>query len=507
MGRSETREAPDASGTPLVARAEYGWALGAAAVVTLATAVPYLVAWAWTPLGQVWMGTTHNGMDTAVHWSWIAQAREGSFFLSNLFATEPQSGRFVHLWAWGIGALSALLQVPYVAVYHASRLLFTFTTVVLVYRLAAFVAGDPRARRWATAAVCVGAGLGWIVGLSGAPFGSADLVQPEVVTFQALYTSGLFAFSLTLFLLALVSLLEAERSGSSRWALAAGVAALLLVNVHTYDVVPLAAAWVAHLIVGRARRGAFSRPALRATAIAAAVAAPGVAWTAWYFLSDPVLQARVAVATASPPPGHYAVGFGLLLPLAVLGVSHESARRDMVLLLAAWAILQLGLGYAPVPFQRKLLMGVHVPIAMLAGLGLARIGARHHGRAVATVLLVLAALSNLFFVARDLNALSERRGDLSNFATYVPRDVYEGFVRARALPRSAVVAATPGYSPHVAAVAGRTTLPGHWGETPDYDRKRALVTGVLAGEMSLGAFAGETGATHLLVDGRLIELP
>jgi hypothetical protein len=441
-----------------------------------------------------------------VHWSWIVQARDGSFFLSNLFATEPQSGRFVHLWAWAIGSLSAVLHAPYVAVYHASRAAFTFTSVALLYRLAAFVTDDASGRRWATVTVVAGAGIGWLVGLLGAPFGSADLVQPEIVTFLALYSSGLFAFSITLFLLVLTGLLSAERSGRDRHAVIAGVAAFLLVNVHTYDAVPLAAAWGAYLLLVGIRRRAVPLRGLRASVIAAVLAAPAAVWMLWYVLGDPVFRLRAAVATPVLPPGHYLLGFGLLLPLAALGARYRGARRDMVAFLVAWGLIQFALAHLPVSVQRKLLMGVHVPIALLAGLGLARIRAWPRGSALSAVLLVVLSLGNVFFVARDLNVLAERGGDLSNFRTYVPADVAEGLARARLTPEDAVIATSPEFSPHVAMFAGRSTLPGHWGETPRYHEKRAVVNGLLAGRMSLAAFADATGATHLLVGETLVPL-
>ncbi|MEN8375010.1 MAG: hypothetical protein ABFS34_06120 [Gemmatimonadota bacterium] len=494
-------------GAPLIAPREWRWILAAAGAVTAFSAIPYLVAWTLTPPGHVWMGTTHNGVDTAVHWSWIVQARDGSFFLSNLFAAEPDSGRFVHLWAWGIGTVAAAARTPYAVVYHLARLLFTFTSVVLVYRLAAYVVPQTEPRRWATAVVAAGAGLGWLVGLSGAPFGSADLVQPEVVTFLALYSSGLFAFSITLFLLALTSLLEAERTGRTRDAIVAGLALLLLINVHTYDAVPLVVIVGAHLVIGRLRHGRFSTRLLRAAGIAAAVAAPAAAWMLWYLSTDAVFQLRAAVPTPSLPLGHYLLGFGLLIPLAVIGARTEGAERDMVVLLVAWAFLQLGLGYLPVGLQRKLLMGVHIPVALLAGLGMVRVRLRRGGLWAAAVVFVLLSLSNVFFTARDLHALISRGGDLSNFRAYVPRVTYDGFTRAGETPATAVIATSPEYSPHVAMVAGRTTLPGHWGETPHYREKQALVRAVLEERLSLAAFAGATGATHLLIDDRLILLP
>jgi hypothetical protein len=502
----EARTASDRSNATRFAAGEWPWALALAAVVALATTVPYLIAWAQTPPDHVWIGTTHNGTDTSVHFSWIVQARDGSFFLSNLFATEPQSGRFVHLWAWAIGALSALLHLPYVWVYHASRVAFTITSVVLVYRLAAHVTDEPLGRRWATATVVVGGGLGWLLGLAGAPFATADLVQPEVVTFLALYSSGLFAFSITLFLLVLTGLLSAERTGRDRDAVIAGAAAFLLINVHPYDAIPLAAAWTAYLLVLGIGTRSLPRRAFRASGIAAAIAAPAALWMLWYLLVDPVFMLRAAVATPALSPGHYLLGFGLLLPLAALGARYEPARRPMIALLVGWAVLQLGLGYLPTSVQRKLLMGIHVPIALLAGLGLARIHASRRGWAAAAALIVIVSLGNVFFVARDLSVLAERGGDLSDFRTYVPRDVVDGLAAAARTPRDAVIATSPEYSPHVAMVAGRTTVPGHWGETPRYHEKRAIVEDVLEGRTDLAAFAAATGATHLLVRDRLIPL-
>jgi len=222
-----------------------------------------------------------------------------------------------------------------------------------------------------------------------------------------------------------------------------------------------------------------------------------------------VFAQRAAVPTLSPPPLWYFLGYGGVLILAVFGwwllrrdlprdaavasdtsIEGESRRGvtslSAKMLLLTWATMNFFVSYLPVAFQRKMIMGEHIPLAMLGGLGLCWLLKGLQGRAwtlaVTGVILVL-SLTNLRFLQRDIANLQQKTDDVRSFLyagelqslewlkTYAPPDVpiqplpwiiADGAGNVEPYDSSAACFA-PGLTAHSVNV-------GHWGETPDISK-------------------------------------
>ena len=78
--------------------------------------------------------------------------------------------------------------------------------------------------------------------------------------------------------------------------------------------------------------------------------------------------------TLSPPPIDYLLGYGLLWVFAFFGARQAWRRKsDWDVLLLVWIVVTLPMLYAPFPLQRRLSLGLHVPIGILAAIGLTEI--------------------------------------------------------------------------------------------------------------------------------------
>ena len=110
----------------------------------------------------------------------------------------------------------------------------------------------------------------------------------------------------------------------------------------------------------------------------ALVTLPLSAYTFWVTQADPVLRGWTAQnLTPSPPVWDYVLGYGLILALAVPGAVVAARRRsDTDLLLLAWVGVTALLLYAPFALQRRFSLGLHVPLAILAAMGLFRMAKR-----------------------------------------------------------------------------------------------------------------------------------
>jgi hypothetical protein len=368
--------------TGVISRSEWRWCGGAAMAVMALTCLPYLFLWGVTPPGMRFLGFVVNLDDQCVYLAWMKQASEGHFLLRNLWTADPQRGINVHLLFWLLGVFSRATSLALPLVYHGGRLLLGAGVLLLFYRFTAFYTEDVFARRTCFWLAALSAGFGWLYHPGGIQ-GFVDWWQPEAITFQSLYSNALFCSGLVLMLGVLVGLADAERSHKGnrfRWAVVAGGAGALLANIHSYDVFTLAAVWITYLLV----RGIVERrlpvASLLDSILVAALALPAVAYQVYVYQTEPVFRARADMTlTVSPAWWKLVLGYGLLVPLAAWGAAllvKESRTREegaRLWLPIIWATVGLAVPYLPVSFQRKMVMGLHLPVALLAGIGLAQL--------------------------------------------------------------------------------------------------------------------------------------
>jgi hypothetical protein len=143
---------------------------------------------------------------------------------------------------------------------------------------------------------------------------------------------------------------------------------------------------------------------------------------------------------------------------------------------ACWAVGGLLVCYLPFAFQRKMLMGEHIPLCLLAGVGAAWL-ANHFTPRVqpwALALLVLAsAPSNALFLIRDVRHLETDKSEthLFPFLDSSLMDVY-GWIRHNT-PADAAIVGFPGLCTYLPGETDRVVWAGHWAETPHYGDKDA----------------------------------
>ncbi len=474
-----------------------------AMALTAVTFLPYLFDRSLqgaSPLYGWYSWYAFNVTDNCVYLSWMRQYADGAWFHRNLFTTLHQSGHQINLLFLLLGRLGGWTGLPLILLYHAARAVASLAVLLLVWRLAGLVGFTGPGRRIAWSVVAVSAGLGWVPGLWERAFaGPVDTWQPEAVTFLSLYLFPLFGVSLALVLGILVNLLEAERRRSTRHAIYAGLCGFVLGNIHTYDIITVSGVWVGFLAVELARsrrcrrdefgpdRGTFAR--MLVAGLPPAVSAGHMFWV---YKTETVFAQRVAVPTLTPSLVWVLLGFGLLVPLAVVGIisalrsseSGEYVATDGPLFLLVWAVVNIGMAYAPVSFQRKLLMGAHIPVALLAGWGMATIARELRGMwrpLLLAVGLIVMSLTNIRFMLRDRGGLRHGGETVRAFLLAGERSAID-WLRRNAEPGSVVqplpwLAVGPdgraGFvdttvACFVPGLTGHAVNAGHWGETPDF---------------------------------------
>jgi hypothetical protein len=159
-------------------------------------------------------------------------------------------------------------------------------------------------------------------------------------------------------------------------------------------------------------------------------------------------------------------------------------------LLVVWATVNIAITYVPLSFQRRLIMGEHLALSAIAGIGLAGIlrnMAIWKWRALLAVCLALLFVTNGRFLARDIGNLSRNEGMFVGVRPYLygaecdTLDWIRKYAPANSafqpIPWSEVTETGAVYLSDITVAAfapGITGHPvhfGHWGETPDFEGK------------------------------------
>ena len=492
---------------------ELRWAARIAAIIMLLTCLPYLFGLAITPAGDYYSGFLTNPDEHNVYLSLMRQAQNGAFFFSDMFTAEPQQGRVINLLWLALGLSARATHLPLPIVYHLARVIAGWLLLMAIYCLVAQVLVSVGARRVALVLTATASGFGWLWPSGpGQPnpidFGPG-LVMPEAITFLTLLLNPLFAFSVFLLLVLYLAAVHAFASGSVRAALLAGAAALALSNIHSYDVIPATVVLGVFLIYLLATRRAGGRAVLLALLIAA-LAAPALLYQLWLQRTGEIsLLVKAVNQPPSPELRYVALGFGIPLALAAVGVLRAVRGNDWARLLALWLVLGGALVYAPIPFQRKLIEGLHVPVCLLAIFALAPLWERRPRQAalMATLLIVLALPSNVFFARRAMRDLTENnRRYLVNLMPplYLTAD-QRAALRALDEPggRREVLLGNSLLSNYAPSLSAGRVYFGHWSETPGFAHKIGEYSWFLRASTSdvpRESFARARGITYVLRD-------
>jgi hypothetical protein len=205
--------------------------------------------------------------------------------------------------------------------------------------------------------------------------------------------------------------------------------------------------------------------------------------------------------THTPPPPFLDIAFsyGLLLFLAVAGAI--AVRRERWLRLAAlWALVTLAIIYAPpglLPFGRKMIEGVHLPLCLLAAVGLVWLlrtvckapSLTFVRRGLAAAVVVVLSLSTLNLLSYGVTSPGTNEELIGKGVQIPPLRLSRGdaaalkFLAGPDVSRDRAVLCLGLLGNYVPPATGHYVYIGHWAETLDYNRKLAETGAFFTGRM------------------------
>jgi len=465
---------------------ERRWVWVCSLIIVVLSCLPYLAAWIATPAGYQFTGILVNPLDGHSYLAKMRQGWEGAWLFHLSYTPEPHAGAAIFLFYLALGHLAHWTGLPLIGVYHVARMLAGLALLFAIYAFVGQLTQERHERRLLFLLAGSSAGLGWLgvmVGLF-----PIDLWVPEAFAFFSVLTNPHFPLAIALMLFLLQSVLW-PIGGMRSWLLP-GLAGMALAIVAPFALPVLYAVFAAHLLPqmwpGRSRRSSVShgppwRGAFVAALSAVVASLPWLTYDLLVYTTNPALAAwSYQNVTPTPAPADLLLGFGFLVPLAVVGTWVATRRRDHpALMLAVWSGITLVLIYVPIALQRRLLTGLGVALAMLAGIGLSRLP---RFVIILTVAFSWLGVGFQLFVF-TAGARGAAQGIDQAAPLYISTDEAAAMHWLLAHGEGAVVLAAPRTGNVLPGQAGVRSFCGHPFETIDAATKAAQAEAFFRGEM------------------------
>ncbi|MBV9868010.1 MAG: hypothetical protein JO316_21855 [Abitibacteriaceae bacterium] len=357
-----------------------------AATLALLTWGQILYCTLQTPKGWQFSGFTCDIVDQNTYLAFMAQARDGHFFLQNLYTGEIEKTSYCNLFWWTLGVAARWTHLSLGTVFQGSRVLLSFAFLLLLARFIGYFI-ESEAQRWcALLLITLGTGFGWLFVIASQWTGrfvlTADLVLPEAFAIMSMLWKTHLVFSLILQVSILWLFLAACESRNLRWAIGAALLALLLGFTHAFHLITI---YCIALVFGVAC--ALREPntikrwqPLQYAVLLIIFSAPSLLYFSRLVHSSPIMAAwQQQNICLSPPVWSYLVGFGPVVGVLfccprqfvqrfLIKPLQEPATSPRNLFLFIWLVCNSLLLYsAPIfNFERRLVQSLQIPLTLIA---------------------------------------------------------------------------------------------------------------------------------------------
>jgi hypothetical protein len=452
-----------------------------AAIVLALTNLPYL----WGSIidfeGQVFSGFvyTFTFYDILSYLAKMRDGFDGGWFYTNPFTTEDVKPVFLFIFYIALGHLARLTGLSLVVAYHLSRVALGVFLLAAVDRMIRRFPWHGPTRLLAYALVFFGGGFGGLLHWSGIEPVPLEFMQTEAFVFQSMLSYPHFVLTLALMVWMLTDAWQLGRGERRAVSLAASaVAAFVLAWVHPRPLLTVVLVSLLAAFWGGSRKFWTLRPwAIFVFVVLVAAMGPMLV-SLITVRADPMWTEWSKTETLSASPWKYLVAYGLLWPLALMGLTRAARREEpWAPLLGSWLIVGSLLPFVPIAAQGRLVIGWNIPLALLAGYALGEMVLPGIPRGPAILARATPALTALLIVILSLSALAYlglgvRRVLVGSFPGYYSQDRAEAmaWLEANTNPEDPVLASVLS-GMFIPAFAGNRVVQGHWAETFDPEIK------------------------------------
>ncbi|HUF38283.1 MAG TPA: hypothetical protein VMN57_07160 [Anaerolineales bacterium] len=475
------------------------FALLIAASLLAAAAVPYLWAEFSSGTDHVFGGLLFNPIDGNTYFAKAHQGRQGHWRFRLPYTAEPGDGAYINLYYLFIGHLARWTGLSIPLIYNLARLTGVAIMLAALWSFYKAVLEKPAQYRTAFGISALALGMGWLLIPTGLL--PMDLWVTEAYPLLSALTNPHFPLALAL-IVVLANPVSGFKGLTRVFRDVALALALSLVSPFGVPIalLPWTGSFFSKTFAALRDRTLSlleilrSQESVRILAILAG-GLPVILYDVYAIRTDPVLSVWDAQNVAILPAWwDIVLSLSPALPLAVAGFQRSPKP------LKSWFVLGLLLALLPFGLQRRFLMGLYIPLAGMATLGLESI--RRPTIRFLVIACFLPAPLLLFLTVRV--AVADK-----NPVLYLHAEEREAmaWIEANTAP-DALILAAPETGLFIPAYTGRRVIYGHPFETIHAEAEKQAVESFFSGLPSgaAGAFLDQRGVDYVFIGPRELQL-
>ena len=473
-------------------------------IAIILASIPYVIGGVISGGDFTFSGVLFNPLDGNSYLAKMYEGYLGSWKFHLPYTYVRDDGAYLFEFYLALGHLSRISHIPLVYVYHLFRLFGSIFLLVVLWSFTKKFIRDDYLLRHAYVLAVLGLGMGWML----LPFGlfTSDFWVAEAFPFLSMYANPHFSFGLGIILLVL-SWYRNFLYGEKMNQLAVFISTLILSVINPFGVVII---WMVIFGVVTVSFVSWIREKdyfeLKRNVIVLMIAviggAPVLLYDIWATNASPLLTIwDVQNITSSPPLWDLLISFSPYIVLIIVfsfilknGELMDLLRKNI--LLVVWMFGSALLIYFPFKLQRRFMMGLYVPVVLIAILYLKNVGnAYGKGRmkGIIRLLYVFALPTTLILLASSVSGVLAR-----NPRIFFTAGEVKGFRWVREnTAENALILTGPETGLFIPAQTGRRVLYGHPFETVNAQKMKEEVENYFKGEVDCSEFIKEYGVDYI----------
>lgn len=466
-----------------LAKKEYLFVIIWAVILVAVILSPHIYGYLSAPDGKQFMNTAYPGyQDANSYFTWMKQAEDGHLLFKLKYTSEPNSRVFFHPVFLIMGMLVRYFHLSETAVWYGVQILANLLFIFSIYFFISYFTEDKFRRKLALAIITLSAGFGWFfyqnydsVSFLNLP---VDISMPESTVFYSLSWPFIFSLATSLILWIFLFFLEAIKQKRMAFACFAGLATLVLGFIHPYDL------FTVYFVLGIYLLIVYRLRYFKYFLIFVIISLPSSLYQAFVLIHEPIFKASAEFNMFSPHLSAYVLGFGLILLLAIPEVFCMLKTRDKKYTFCLiWILVSFCLLYIPLNIQRRLVMGMFIPIGLLASASIILIYTKLYERRISpflrtllfvyflTVFFLVVSSSNIMILSGYFYKLQRK-----DFPLYLQTEISEALDWLKNNTESEdVVLSSWEMGNFIPRVSGNTVFIGHGAQTINVQEKQRQV--------------------------------
>lgn len=412
-----------------VSTQEWRWVAFWGGVLVTLTLIPY--AWAVVSADDTWffMGILPNPQDGASYFAKIRFGMDGNWLYELQHTPQSHEPAGLFFFYLLLGQIARIIGFSPFLIFHLARIAASLFMFTAIYRLGAHVWQRQRPRRLFWLLTSVASGLGWLIVPFTADNLPPDIGIPEAFPLYAAYANPHFPLSIGCLALMAGIYLMVFRPGYTQAPTAENGGSLILFYsvilaiIQPPALVAFGSGLMIFVLVSGYTRGEIPWHEIRWASMLALPTLPLVVYYILVFSTNDVFGAfNDQNMTPSPNLILTLFGYGILLAIALPGINRAVRRfeRDGDQLMLLWLAVNVVVIYLPISLQRRLFIGMVIPIVYFAVRALEdywfeRIKARWQQIALIIALIFMVPSNFIVLIVPLYGAVSNREAGNESF--------------------------------------------------------------------------------------------